>query len=221
MSTVAETREISGFTLVEFLVVLGVIGLLAAILMPALSSSRAKARETVCLANEQQIGTALRLYLSDNDSCWPVDRTWRDGIRAYLSQGKGNLACPEAKDPDHPVDIEGIWGYAYNTALTGAAMASPRPAVSEPLVVYPSVTVAVCDEAVGLAVTFGPDPYRYTQRRPEGEERGWERHHGGANYLFCDSHTKWYPPEAVGYNTEMDGNNGARPSFALSGEAKQ
>src|SRR5579862_3783970 len=59
------------FTLVELLVVIAIIGILAAMLMPALSSVRQKANDAACLSNLRQIGVALRLYVQDNNQRLP------------------------------------------------------------------------------------------------------------------------------------------------------
>lgn len=61
----------SGFTLVELLVVIGIISLLAALLFPVFLSARAKAREAVCLSNMRQIGDAIDLYAEDYDGFYP------------------------------------------------------------------------------------------------------------------------------------------------------
>lgn len=59
------------FTLVELLVVITIIGILAALLMPALARSKAKAYNTACLNNLRQLAIATRLYSSDNDERLP------------------------------------------------------------------------------------------------------------------------------------------------------
>nr|MDQ2733377.1 type II secretion system GspH family protein [Armatimonadota bacterium] len=64
-----------GFTLVEILVVIAVIGLLAAILLPVFSQAREKARSSACLSNQKQIGTAVQIYTQD----------WDDRIFFYAS----------------------------------------------------------------------------------------------------------------------------------------
>ena len=60
------TKE-RGFTLIELLVVIAIIAILAALLFPVFSQAREKARQTTCLSNLKQIGTAWLLFSQDYD----------------------------------------------------------------------------------------------------------------------------------------------------------
>lgn len=59
------------FTLVELLVVIAVIAILAALLLPALSSAKERSRGVVCLSNLKQVGVAIRAYADDNSGNIP------------------------------------------------------------------------------------------------------------------------------------------------------
>ncbi len=67
----ARPRRLRGFTLIELLVVTAVIAILASLLLPALTRSKASAWETTCASNLHQLGIATRLYWDENnDNCF-------------------------------------------------------------------------------------------------------------------------------------------------------
>src|SRR5207247_2568860 len=66
MSSKGRALSIPGFTLVELLVVIGILTVLVALLLPAFASARRQARAVVCLSNVRQLGMMFHTYVADN-----------------------------------------------------------------------------------------------------------------------------------------------------------
>src|SRR5437868_6740947 len=77
-------RARGGFTLVELLVVIGIIAVLIGILLPALSRAREQARGAQCLSNLRQLGLGLQLYRGDNRDYYPPRKMFI-GFTSYES----------------------------------------------------------------------------------------------------------------------------------------
>ena len=93
-----------GFTLVELLVVIGIIALLIAILLPALSSAREQANRVKCAANLRSIGQAMRLYAHENRGQYPRTRyVLTDAPKYFNTNGIGppfGTGWPESPSPN-------------------------------------------------------------------------------------------------------------------------
>lgn len=99
------TRQQSGFTLIELLTVVGIIGILAALLIPTVQNSMESARTSGCMTNLRQIGVAAAAYSSENDgSLVPSSLTvsgvtlpvrWRAFLQPYIpSPDMKIFICP-------------------------------------------------------------------------------------------------------------------------------
>jgi prepilin-type N-terminal cleavage/methylation domain-containing protein/prepilin-type processing-associated H-X9-DG protein len=127
---VAHRRSGAGFTLIELLVVIAVIMILAAILFPVFAGARAKARQSTCLSNLNQLAKAGMLYLQDYEDRFPSCYDMREPPYAadpsvLLQPYAKNWAvfyCPERStvlryclDPLHDFrPFSRCMGYGYN-----------------------------------------------------------------------------------------------------------
>jgi len=134
LNELARVRQ-SGFTLVELLTALAIIGVLATLLTTALSTAKRKARQTACTSNLRQISLALNMYLEDHEK---RPNNFAVLVSAKYLGAAGALRCPE--------DKIGNWG---------GLVEAPNALVGPPLTL-------VADKSANPATDSNPSvPYSY------------------------------------------------------------
>jgi prepilin-type N-terminal cleavage/methylation domain-containing protein/prepilin-type processing-associated H-X9-DG protein len=124
-------RGRSGFTLIELLVVIAIIAILAAILFPVFAQAREKARQTSCLSNIKQIGTALTMYTQDYDEVYPVSgiytfdgNFWPARLTPYIKNIQA-WWCPSDAGPSQDYDVINGWSGPMLSYAANSLMGTP------------------------------------------------------------------------------------------------
>ena len=182
----------AAFSLVELLVVIAVIAILAALLLPALTQAKERARQAQCASNLRQIVLSTLLYVDDHDDRFPGQsgdgltvlefggdgRNYYDLLMRYARSRKIWL-CPATKDKPGRLMSYHMNGLIVTTnGLKSAA------------VTHPANTLLLGEG--GQGARFDEAYLRPDQEGGYLYDRPQRNHHGGGNATFVDGHVKWH-----------------------------
>ena len=163
-----------GFTVLELLMVIGIMAILTSFLLPALSAARRKARRHLCLNNLRQIGLAFQMYADDWYQSYPVDVNSLHSSTAYTdADKKGHLYSYYIKK-DAP---ETFW-------CPGTVYSHSKPTESD----IANNTGNKIEES--YAYVYGLK-VGYKDTDPVVSDKSTNNHKKGINVFYLDGSSRW------------------------------
>lgn len=204
-------KERRGFTLVELLVVIAILGLLMAMLLPAVQSARASARRAHCASNFRQIGLAMHQYCDTRRGRFPgsshddPDKSWIYTLAPFMESCDAVRICPSDLKSEARRDAR-LSSYVFNgylvTDIPGAIRNFRKLRET-------SKTITVFEIADAAPVSIDYDhvhSYNWFTNSNLNGGRTWdainfdistERHGAAAHYLYADNHVESIPAETI------------------------
>ncbi len=226
----------AAFTLVELLVVVAILGVLAALIMAGVRVAAEAGQATRCTSNLRQLATAALTYAGDHDGEFvpaqdPTNTIRWHGTRAAIGAefrpDEGPLApylgkegrvklCPTLRDvlSGHQTFEEGTGGYGYNAVYVGGKPGRPYNPERLVNIPRPAQTVLFTDTAFpresGLQEYAYCEPFQWVD--VTGRLRGrlsasvHFRHRGTANVAWCDGHVTAERPSRIDHANQYRGD---------------
>ena len=217
-------RRRHAFTLVELLVVVAIIGMLMALLLPAIQSAREASRRANCASNMHQLGLGILNFASAHQGHFPLDvhsgttQSWVFTVAPYLEGVDRMRICPDDPIGDQRVAAQST-SYVVNEYICDAIPGAIRDlnhmgGTSKTMIVFEgsdnrdlSFDNEHCHPSVWFAPLYVAKHLVLTQMQLEVQIN---RHGGLANYLYADGHVVTIPEETIAGWAGM-GVNFAKP----------